>query len=99
MIANFFFGVGSMLIFSMVTTMLTEFMPKKSSEGVALNNFMRNIFSCVGSLVTAPIISGIGNGWLFTIIGLVSFASSAVIFLMRVNGPKWRKSMEAEMRA
>ncbi|CAG7996656.1 unnamed protein product [Penicillium nalgiovense] len=99
MIANFFFGMGSMLIFSMVTTMLTEFMPKKSSEGVALNNFMRNIFSCVGSVVTAPIINGIGNGWLFTILGLVSFASSSVIFLMRVNGPKWRKTLDAEMRA
>ncbi|KAJ5522222.1 hypothetical protein N7527_006337 [Penicillium freii] len=99
MIANFFFGMGSMLIFSMVTTMLTEFMPKKSSEGVALNNFMRNIFSCVGSVVTAPIIGGIGNGWLFTILGLVSFASSSVIFLMRVNGPKWRKSMDTHMRA
>lgn len=97
MIANFFFGIGSMLIFSMVTTMLTEFMPKKSSEGVALNNFMRNIFSCVGSLVTSPIIGGIGNGWLFTILGLVSFASSAVVFLMRVNGPKWRKTMDAQM--
>ncbi|KAJ5203245.1 hypothetical protein N7449_005324 [Penicillium cf. viridicatum] len=99
MIANFFFGMGSMLIFSMVTTMLTEFMPKKSSEGVALNNFMRNIFSCVGSVVTAPIIGGIGNGWLFTILGLVSFASSSVIFLMRVNGPKWRKTLDAHMRA
>ncbi|KOS40594.1 hypothetical protein ACN38_g8552 [Penicillium nordicum] len=99
MIANFFFGMGSMLIFSMVTTMLTEFMPKKSSEGVALNNFMRNIFSCVGSVVTGPIIDGIGNGWLFTILGLVSFASSSVIFLMRVNGPKWRKTMDAHMRA
>ncbi|CAG8906304.1 unnamed protein product [Penicillium egyptiacum] len=99
MIANFFFGMGSMLIFSMVTTMLTEFMPKKSSEGVALNNFMRNIFSCVGSVVTAPIINGIGNGWLFTILGLVSFASSSVIFLMRVNGPKWRKTLDADMRA
>ncbi|CAI7580333.1 unnamed protein product [Penicillium crustosum] len=99
MIANFFFGMGSMLIFSMVTTMLTEFMPKKSSEGVALNNFMRNIFSCVGSVVTAPIISGIGNGWLFTILGLISFACSSVIFLMRVNGPKWRKTLDAHMRA
>ncbi|KAJ5169680.1 Major facilitator superfamily domain general substrate transporter [Penicillium coprophilum] len=99
MIANFFFGMGSMLIFSMVTTMLTEFMPKRSSEGVALNNFMRNIFSCIGSVVTAPIIGAIGNGWLFTILGLVSFASSSVIFLMRVNGPKWRKTMDAHMRA
>ncbi|KAJ5391360.1 hypothetical protein N7509_006850 [Penicillium cosmopolitanum] len=97
MIANFFFGIGSMLIFSMVTTMLTEFMPRKSSEGVALNNFMRNIFSCVGSVVTAPIIHGIGNGWLFTIPGLVGLASSSVIFFMRVFGPRWRIKMDAKM--
>lgn len=98
MIANFFFGMGSMLIFSMVTTMLTEFMPKKSSEGVALNNFVRNIFSCIGCVVTAPIIGGIGNGWLFTILGLVSFASSGVILLMRLYGPKWRMSMDAKLQ-
>lgn len=91
MIANFFFGVGSMLIFSMATTMLTEFMPKKSSTGVALNNFVRNIFSCVGTLVTSPIIQGIGNGWLFTILGLVGFASSSVILVMKVYGPRWRE--------
>ncbi|EPS33330.1 hypothetical protein PDE_08292 [Penicillium oxalicum 114-2] len=97
MIANFFFGIGSMIIFSMVTTMLTEFMPKKSSEGVALNNFVRNIFSCVGSLVTAPILDGIGNGWLFTILGLVGFASGSVIFLMRKFGPRWRKTMDEKM--
>lgn len=95
MIANFFFGIGSMLIFSMATTMLTEFMPKKASTGVALNNFMRNIFSCVGSLVTAPIIDAIGNGWLFTILGLVGFASSFSLYVMRVFGPRWRKSMDA----
>ncbi|KAB8079254.1 major facilitator superfamily domain-containing protein [Aspergillus leporis] len=95
MIANFFFGIGSMLIFSMATTMLTEFMPKKSSSGVALNNFMRNIFSCVGSLVTAPIIVAIGNGWLFTILGVVAFLSSSVLFAMKIFGPRWRKSMDA----
>ncbi|CBF81466.1 hypothetical protein AN5656.2 [Aspergillus nidulans FGSC A4] len=98
MIANFFFGIGSMLIFSMVTTMLTEFMPKKSSEGVALNNFTRNIFSCVGSFVTAPIIGAIGNGWLFTIIGLVAFASSGVIVVMRVFGPRWKEGMDRLMQ-
>ncbi|KAL2814699.1 MFS multidrug resistance transporter [Aspergillus cavernicola] len=98
MIANFFFGIGSMLIFSMVTTMLTEFMPRKSSEGVALNNFVRNIFSCVGSFVTAPIIDAIGNGWLFTIVGLVAFASSAVIVVMKVFGPRWKESMDSLTR-
>ncbi|RMZ87844.1 hypothetical protein DV736_g4923, partial [Chaetothyriales sp. CBS 134916] len=38
LIANFFYGLGSLLIFAMVTTMLTEFMPRKASSGVALNN-------------------------------------------------------------
>lgn len=98
MIANFFFGIGSMLIFSMSTTMLTEFMPKKSSSGVALNNFVRNIFSCIGSFVAAPILSGIGNGWLFTILGLVCFASSGVLWIMRVYGSQMRKSMDAHMK-
>ncbi|KAL2009874.1 hypothetical protein VTN00DRAFT_5681 [Thermoascus crustaceus] len=97
MVANFFFGVGSMLIFSMATTMLTEFMPKKSSTGVALNNFVRNIFSCVGSIVAAPIIDAIGNGWIFTILGLVAIASSSVILAMRIYGARWRVSMDAHM--
>lgn len=95
MIASFFFGMGSMIIFSMATTMLTEFMPKKSSEGVALNNFSRNIFSCVGTFVTVPIIDAIGNGWIFTILGLVCFASSGVIWAMRVFGPRWRAKADA----
>ncbi|KAJ6171224.1 hypothetical protein N7470_000291 [Penicillium chermesinum] len=95
MIANFFFGIGSMLIFTLVTTMLTEFMPKKSSTGVALNNFMRNILACIGSLITAPVISAIGNGWLFTILGIVGFASGSVVLAMKVYGSRWRAKMDA----
>ncbi|KAH8701892.1 putative MFS multidrug resistance transporter [Talaromyces proteolyticus] len=92
MIANFGFGIGSMLIFAVSTTMLTEFLPKKSSSGVALNNFVRNIFSCVGTIVTSPIIRGIGNGWLFTIIGLVALVSGlAVLSTMKKFGPRWRE--------
>ncbi|KAL3461424.1 major facilitator superfamily domain-containing protein [Aspergillus heterothallicus] len=98
MVFNFIFGIGSMLIFSVATTMLTELLPRKSSEGVALNNFVRNIFSCVGSFVTVPIINGIGNGWLFTIVGLAAFASSSVILVMRVFGPRWKASMDALMQ-
>ncbi|KAJ5532653.1 hypothetical protein N7494_009205 [Penicillium frequentans] len=98
MIANFFFGIGSMLIFSMVTTMLTEFMPKKSSSGVALNNFVRNIFSCVGSFITAPLISVMGNGWLFTILGGIGFVSAFVILFMKIYGPRWRLKMDERMK-
>lgn len=94
MIGNFIFGMGSMLIFSMATTMLTEFMPKKASAGVALNNFMRNVFSCIGSFVTVPMVDAIGNGWLFTIMSLIGFASGITLLIMNIYGPRWTKSMD-----
>ncbi|KAI9850043.1 MAG: hypothetical protein M1838_006158 [Thelocarpon superellum] len=106
MTANFFFGIGSMIIFGTSTTMLTEFMPpRKSSSGVALNNFVRNIFSAVGGIVTAPLIDGgsggsgserhqvLGNGWLFTILGLWALVSGVgTIVALRRFGPRWRET-------
>ena len=98
LIANFFFGVGSMLIFAMVTTMLTEFMPRRASNGVALNNFVRNIFSCVGGAVTDPLIVAIGNGWLFTMLGLLSLVSGVVsILAMKRYGDHWRITMDRKI--
>lgn len=95
MVANFFFGIGSMLIFAMATTMLTEFMPRKASNGVALNNFVRNIFSCAGSAATEPIIRAIGNGPLFSGLGVISvIAGSLSIWAMRRYGDHWRITMD-----
>ncbi|KEF62367.1 uncharacterized protein A1O9_00339 [Exophiala aquamarina CBS 119918] len=97
MIANFFYGVGSMLIFAMATTMLTEFMPGRSSSGVALNNLCRNILSCIGGIVGAPLIASIGNGWLFTILGIWTFSSASVIWAMKRFGPQWREKMDRDL--
>lgn len=97
LIANLFFGIGSMLIFGMATTMLTEFMPKKASSGVAVNNFVRNIFSCVGAVVSDPLIRAIGNGWLFTGVGVIAAASSIVVWAMKRFGPRWREKMVREL--
>lgn len=100
MIANFFFGAATMLIFSAATTMLTEFMPKRSSSGVALNNFIRNIFSCVGVVVTEPLIGAMGVGWLCTMVALFAWISANLfIWLLLKNGSKWRKLMDEKMGA
>lgn len=96
-IANFFYGVGSMLIFAMTLTMLTEFMPKKASNGVAVNNFVRNMFACVGAVVAQPLIDAIGNGWLFTGMGVITAASAIVVWAMRRFGPRWREVMDREL--
>ncbi|KAI1859189.1 uncharacterized protein JN550_012202 [Neoarthrinium moseri] len=97
-VANFFFGLGSMLVFSAATTMLTEFMPRRSSSGVALNNFVRNIFSCTGGVVTQPLINVMGNGWLMTAVGLLAWLSGNIcLWLLRRNAQKWRAQMDKEL--
>jgi MFS family permease len=94
MVANFFFGVGSMLIFALVNTMLTEFMPKRAASGIALNNFVRNIFSFTGAVVADPAIKGVGNGWLMTLLGIWSLVTGcAALWAMRTWSGRWRAKM------
>ena len=87
-----------MLLFAAATTMLTEFMPRQSSSGVALNNFMRNIFSFAGTLLAEPLINAIGNGAMFTIIAGIALASCLVIVAMKRYGERWRVEMDKKMR-
>lgn len=94
MVANFFFGIGSMLIFALVNTMLTEFMPHRAASGIALNNFVRNIFSCTGAIVAEPLLAKVGNGWLMTVLGVWSLVTGcAALWAMRRWGERWRGRM------
>jgi len=87
-----------MLIFGMSTTMLTEFMSRKASTGIAVNNFIRNIVACTGGVVAAPVIHAIGNGWICTIIAIVALISGIVVIsTMKRFGPRWGQEMEAKL--
>ncbi|KAM0257346.1 hypothetical protein ACHAQJ_004433 [Trichoderma viride] len=98
-IGSFIFGASSMLVFSAATTMLTEFVRKKSSAGVAVNNFVRNILSCVGVIVAAPWINAIGVGWVFTTVALFCMVAGYIgIWTLRRNAPRWRKEMDEAMK-
>lgn len=97
-IATFFFGTGAMLVFGAVTTMLTEFTPKRSSNGVAINNFVRNIFSCTAAVVTQPLINAMGTGWMCTMVGLFAWVTgNAAIMALKTWGPQWRVSMDKKL--
>jgi hypothetical protein len=43
------------------------------------NILLRNSFSVVSTIVAGPLIVVIGNGWLFTILGLLTLASASVV--------------------
>lgn len=100
LVATFFFGIGSMLIFGAVNTMLTEYMPNNSSSGVALNNFVRNLFTCVGSIIAQPLLDAMGHGGLFTMLaGLCWVVVATSIWLLKKNSHKWRLEMDKVLNA
>ncbi|EOA85518.1 uncharacterized protein SETTUDRAFT_155053 [Exserohilum turcica Et28A] len=99
-IANFFFGIGAMLVFGAVTTMLTEFTPKRASAGVALNNCVRQVLATIATVVVQPLINAIGTGWMCTMIALFCWVTgNAAIYMLKRNGPQWREKMEKKLDA
>ncbi|KAI1667289.1 Major facilitator superfamily domain general substrate transporter [Pyrenophora tritici-repentis] len=97
-VASFFFGIGSMLVFGAVTTVLTEFTPKRSSSGVAVNNLTRNILSCTCAVVTQPLIDTIRTGWTCTMIGLFTWVTgNAALWAIKTRGPQWRVAMDKKL--
>ncbi|PQK10292.1 hypothetical protein BB8028_0002g06160 [Beauveria bassiana] len=91
MFANFVFGLSTMLIFSLAVTMLTEFIPRKPSSGVAVANFLRNIFSCASILLGDPLLRIEGDGWMFTGLAILASSGIGVVWWMRNKGAIWRE--------
>lgn len=82
------------------TTMLTEFIRKKSSAGVAVNNFVRNILTCVGTIVAEPWITAMDVGPMFTIIaGVCMIIGFLGIFMLRKNASQWREKMDEALKS
>jgi len=78
---------------------LTSKPSSTGSSGVAVNNFVRNIFSCAAGILAQPIADAIGPGWLFTIIGTLCYVSAlGVILAMKRYGSRWRVEMEKKLK-
>jgi predicted MFS family arabinose efflux permease len=97
MLGTLIFGLSAMLIFGLAVTMLTEFVPRKPSSGVAVANFLRNIFSCIGTVLGNPLIHAEGTGWMFTGLALLVSTGVVVIWWMRVKGSAWREANKGKI--
>jgi hypothetical protein len=67
-------------------TMLTEFTPKRSTMGVAVNNLLRNSLSCVSAVIAQPLFDAIGTGWSFTAACLFCLLSGIPLILYGSSG-------------
>ena len=86
-----------MMIYGIVTTMLTEYIPRQSASLVAVNSLGCNMVMAMSTVVAQPLISRIGNGYSFTILACFVAMSLIAVVIMRRFGPKWRDNMNEKI--
>ncbi|PKX96937.1 putative MFS transporter [Aspergillus novofumigatus IBT 16806] len=97
LIGNFFYGLAGMILTNVTMTMLTEFTPKRSTTGVAVNNLMRNSLSCVSAVIAQPLFDAIGTGWSFTAACLFCLLSGIPLILLRIKRDEWSARMRVAL--
>jgi hypothetical protein len=84
-----------MMVFGQCSTMLTEFLPMRPSNGVAAQNLVRALSAAVASVIARPLLDVLKAGPLMTILaGITFFSSIAIILSMWKFSPKWRMRHE-----
>lgn len=84
-------------MFNLTTTMLTEFVPKRTSTGVALNNLLRNTLACIAAIVAQPLMDTIGNGWLFSAVCFICLPSVGILIVLQMKADKWSGEMASKI--
>ncbi|RHZ53847.1 MFS transporter [Aspergillus thermomutatus] len=97
LIGNFFYGFAGMILTNVTMTMLTEFTPKRSTMGIAVNNLMRNSLSCVSAVIAQPLFDAIGTGWSFTAACLFCLLSGIPLILLRIKREEWSARMKVAL--
>ncbi|OJJ45141.1 hypothetical protein ASPZODRAFT_70199 [Penicilliopsis zonata CBS 506.65] len=95
LVANFVYGFAGMIVTNVTMTMLTEFVPRRSTMGVAVNNLVRNSLSCVAAVIAQPMISNMGNGWTFTAVCVFCILCGLPLILLRMKREEWHARMAA----
>lgn len=99
LVGSFWFGLSLMLIFSTTNTYVVDSIRGKSAGAMAANNFVRNVFSCTGTVVAEPLLDSIGAGPLFSILGGINIFAIFFMIGIYLYGPRWRERYAARLDA
>lgn len=96
LVLQFFVGFANTSMFNTFQTLMVDLFPGKSASITATNNLVRCLLGAVATVTIEPGISGVGVGWIFTILGLICLASNALLLpVLLIWGPQWRIKRES----
>jgi hypothetical protein len=99
LILQFIISLTMTAAFQVMSGMLVDLNPASPSTATAANNFVRCLMGAAGVSLIDKMISGMGAGWAFTLIGLVCAVFSPMLWAEIKYGPKWREERRVRMEA
>ncbi|KAI1414849.1 MFS general substrate transporter [Hypoxylon sp. FL1857] len=87
----FLLGWGVVGFSNTVNVLLVDVNPGNAGAATASNNLTRCLVGAAATAVIGPMITGIGVGWAFTILGFIYIVFAPSLLLIMKYGVKWRK--------
>lgn len=98
LVVLFFTTFFMTVAFNCTSTLLIDFYPKQPATASAANNLTRCLLGAGATSAVLPMISALGVGWTFTILGLGLWLTSPMLWLVYFKGMEWRKQRNRRER-
>lgn len=97
LILQFAQGFLGTCIYTISNTLLVDVFPASPSTAAAAASIIRCALAAVGVAIVQPLVSGLGRGWYFTAMSIVTgSAGSVAVWAIRTRGMKWRSERVAK---
>ncbi|CAG8551305.1 5083_t:CDS:2, partial [Dentiscutata heterogama] len=90
-LSMFFFGFGTMIVFSGVSTYLIDAFPGRSASAIAVNNCFRFISASIMSFASKPLENTLGTGLMYSLLTVYIILGTSCTVIVYLKGKKWRE--------
>ncbi|KAI8952519.1 major facilitator superfamily domain-containing protein [Xylaria longipes] len=90
LVFQFFIGLTIQGVFTALSTLLVDIHPDASSTAQAASNLIRAELAAAGLALLDLILRGVGTGWTFVLLAIISLLSVPWLHALQLKGLKWR---------
>jgi MFS family permease len=90
LILQFILGFGMVASSNSMSTLLVDLFPDQPATASAASNLLRCLFGAIGAAVIDEMLTGLGLGWTFVVLGVLIGLSSVLLVIEVKYGMKWR---------